>query len=266
VIASIVSIENCPALATTSEAEYVLPLDVIFLTVEDGSARLLDMEGSFHAMPLIGARMLRETLANGAAAAVARIADDYGVGRQQVESDLTVFLRDLESQGLLHRRGSRRSRPSRRVGLVGVLLGPAIHGTHRYLRSPEAKARALLGLARLFFAAFGWTPTVAVWRKAHAHFPVRQAGEGDGETIRALDRIVRAAVASHPVAVACKERALCSWSLARAAGLHASIVVGVELFPIAGHCWCEVGTQTPGDDRERCDGFTPVARWEDHPA
>jgi hypothetical protein len=119
-----------------------------------------------------------------------------------------------------------------------------------------------LALARLSFALFGWTRTVAVWQEAHAHFPTRQAGVGDAETIRALDRIVRAAVAGHPIAVACKERALCSWSLARAAaGLHAALVVGIDLFPMAGHCWCEVGTQTLGDDRDRCDHFTPVGRW-----
>ena len=56
-------------------------------------------------------------------------------------------------------------------------------------------------------------------------------------------------------------RALCSWSLARAAGLHAALVVGIDLFPIAAHCWCEVGTQTLGDEREHCNSFTPVARW-----
>jgi Transglutaminase-like superfamily len=222
------------------------------------------MGGGFHAMPAVGARMLRETLANGAAAAVARIAEDYGVAQRQVESDLTVFLRELESKGLLHGRGSSRGR-GRRIGLPRLLLRPAIHGAHRCLRSPKAKARALLGLALLSFAAFGWTSTVAVWREAHGHFAVRQAGDGDTESIRALEEIVRAAAASHPVAVACKERALCTWSLARIAGLHASIVVGVELFPIGGHCWCEIGRHVL-DDRERCARFTPVARWDDHPA
>ena len=262
-IASIASIESYPDLAT-SEAEYVLLPDVIFLTVEDGSARLLNMGGGFHAMPAVGARMLRETLANGTAAAVARIAADYGVTHEQLQGDLTLFLRDLESQGLLRSRGNREDRRSVRLGLARLLLAPAIHGTHRCLRSPEAKARVFLGLARLSFAAFGWTPTVAVWRKAHAHLPVRQAGAGDAGTISALDRIVRTSAASHPVAVACKERALCSFSLARAAGLHASIVVGVDLFPITGHCWCEVGTHALGDNRTRCDTFTPVARWDNN--
>jgi hypothetical protein len=240
------------------EAAYCLPPDVILVTVEDGSARLLDMTGGFHAVPAVGARMLKETLANGAIAAATRIAAHYGVARQQVENDLTVFLSELERQGLLCRERSARGDAS---GLARLLLRPSLDATHRLLRSPEAKARTLLALARLSFALFGWSRTVAAWKDAHTRFPARQAGEQDAGTVEGLDRAVRAAVASHPVSVACKERGLCSWSLARAAGLQASIVVGVFLFPIAGHCWCEVGTRTLGDDPERCDEFTPVARW-----
>jgi len=212
-------------------------------------------------MPAVGARMLQETLANGPGAAVTRIAEDYGVARQQVQADLAVFLRDLESQGLLCSQSSRRHRRSGSFGLARLLLRPALHSAHRRLRSSETRARILLGLARLSFALFGWTRTVAVWQEAHSHLPARQAGERDAETIRSLDGAVCAAAASHPVAVACKERALCSWSLARAAGLDPSLVVGIDLFPMAGHCWCEVGTRPLGDDQERCGRFTPVGRW-----
>jgi Transglutaminase-like superfamily/Coenzyme PQQ synthesis protein D (PqqD) len=209
-------------------------------------------------VPAVGARMLKETLANGAGAAATRIAAHYGVARQEVENDLTVFLSDLEKQGLLCRERSRRGAAS---GLARLLLRPSLKATHRLLRSPEAKARSLLALARLSCVLFGWSRTVAAWKDAHARFPARQAGERDAETIQALDRAVRTAVASHPVSVACKERSLCSWALARAAGLNASVVVGVFLFPIAGHCWCEVGSQLLGDDQERCIDYTPVARW-----
>ena len=255
----ITSTQTCPGPTTDPEAEYFLPPDVILVTVEDGSARLLDMAGRFHAVPAVGARMLQETLANGAALAATRIAEDYGVARQQVQNDLAVFLRDLEKQGLLC---SRRNRcRSGALGPARLLLRPALHAAHRLLRSPDEQARALLGWARLSFALFGWTATVAAWQEAHAHLPARHGGDRDAETIQTLDRTVRAAAASHPVAVACKERALCSWSLARAAGLHAAVVVGIDLFPIAGHCWCEIGGQPLGDDRERCDRFTPVARW-----
>ncbi|MFZ1106009.1 MAG: lasso peptide biosynthesis B2 protein [Hyphomicrobiaceae bacterium] len=255
----IVSIRTCPALATAPAAEYALPQDVILVMVRDGSARLLDMAGNFHAVPPVGARMLQETLANGATAAATRIAEDYGVAHRQVEDDLAVFLRDLEKQGLLCSQRDRRR--SGALGVARLLLRPALSAAHRLLRSPDKQARALLGLARLSFALFGWTATVAVWQEAHAHLPARQAGGHDAETVQALDRTVRAAVAGHPVAVACKERALCSWSLARTAGLNASLIVGIELFPMAGHCWCEVAARPLGDDQDRCDQFTPVARW-----
>jgi hypothetical protein len=258
----ITSIQTYPALPAEREtAEYFLPPDVIFVTVEDGSARLLDMAGGFHAVPAVGTRMLQETLTNGAAAAVSRIAKDYGVARQQVQDDLLVFLHQLESQGLLRRQGNRERRRSGSLGLARMLLRPSLHAAHRLLRSPEAKARTLLALARLSFDLFGWTRTVAAWQEVHARFPARPPGEPEADTIQALDTVLRAAVASHPVAVACKEQALCSWSLARASGLNAVLVVGIDLFPIAGHCWCEVEGQPLGDDCERCDRFTPVARW-----
>lgn len=257
----ITGIQTCPAPSAEGVADYFLSPDVMFVTVYDGSARLLDMGGSFHAVPEIGARMLRETLADGEAAAAARIAEHYGVARQQVQDDLTVFLRHLENEGLLCRKRNPGSRRSGSFAVARLLLRPSLSAAHRALRSTQAKARALLVLARLSFALFGWSRTLVVWQEAHAHVPAQQAGEADAETIRRLDKAVLAAVASNPIAVACKERALCSWSLARVAGLHAALVVGIELFPIAGHCWCEVSGQPLGDDREHCDLFTPVARW-----
>ena len=256
----IASIQIGPALPE-GEREYWLSPHVIFLTVEDGSARLLDMAGSFHALPAVGTRMLQETLARGSEAAIARIAREYGVAPQQVRNDLTVFLLDLETQGLLCRQGSRPRSDHCALGLARFLLRPSLNAAHRFLRLPKTKSRALLTLARVSFALFGWTRTITVWREAHAYLPVRQSCEADAETVQALDAAVHAAAASHPVAVACKERALCSWSLARAAGLNASVVVGIAVFPVAGHCWCEVGTQTLGDNEEWCCRFTPVARW-----
>ena len=255
----ITSIQRYPA-PTGRDAEYFLPPDVILVTVQDRSARLLDMAGRFHAVTAVGARMLQETLANGPAAAASQIAADYSVARQQVQSDMTVFLRDLEARGLLRSRRTR-SRRSGAFSPARLVLRPVLQAVHRHGRCPERTARALLGLARISFALLGWTRTIAVWREAYAQFSTRQAGEPNSETIRELDKVVRAAVAGHPVPVACKERALCSWSLARAAGLHADLVVGIVLFPIAAHCWCEVGAQTLGDDRQGCDDFTPVGRW-----
>src|SRR5262245_18233741 len=103
----ITSVHTCPALPTERQPEYFLPPDVILLMIDDGSARLLDMAGSFHAVSEVGARMLQETLASGTDAAVTRIAPHYGVAPQQVRDDLAVFLRNLENQGLLYSRHRR---------------------------------------------------------------------------------------------------------------------------------------------------------------
>src|SRR5262245_24645907 len=79
------NIQTFDARSNERGAEYFLPPDVILVTVEDGSARLLDMAGGFHAVPAVGARMLQETLTSGAAAAATRIAEDYRVDRRQVQ-------------------------------------------------------------------------------------------------------------------------------------------------------------------------------------
>ena len=241
------------------DLSYELAADVILVPVEDGSVRLLDMAGSFHAVSAVGARMLHAVLADGAAAAVPRLAEHYGVDHARVEGDLTVFLRDLEGRGLLRARGN--VREEKRRGLAAPLVERIVGAVHRCVRDPARKARSLLVLARISFGLLGWTKTMEVWRRAHASFPVREPEDADKPILDAVDRTVRAAATGHIVTMMCKESALCSWSLARAAGLDASVVVGIDLYPIAGHCWCEVGTATPGDDADRIERFAPVGRW-----
>jgi hypothetical protein len=255
------AIQTRSSLQTSDAADFSLSPDVILVTVHDGSARLLDMAGRFHAVPAVGTIMLQETLANGAAAAVNRVSQDYGVDTTQVRNDLAVFLRELEDQGLLC---SRRNRPRWRrtnTWLARLFLRPALYAIHRVLRSQEAKARALLGLARIAFGLFGWSRTISVWKEAHSRYAARQAGEPEEQAVGELDEVVRAAAANHPLGVECKERALCCWALARAAGLDAAVVVGIDLFPLAGHCWCEVGSRTLSDYQDRCVAYTPVGRW-----
>jgi hypothetical protein len=257
----ITTIQTHPGVPAGQQAEFSLPPDVIFVSVHDGSARLLNMAGCFHAVPAVGALMLRETLGRGAGAAVQRIAQEYGVEPRQVRKDLDDFLRELEDQGLLYSLGNPQPRRGTGVGLARLFLRPALHGIQRLCRAPELRARALLGLARISFRLFGWTRTIAVWKEAHGRFATRPAGEPEQKTIRALDQAVRSAAASHPFEVECKERALCCWSLARSVGLDAALVVGINLLPLAGHCWCEVGSQLLSDNQDHCADYTPVGRW-----
>jgi hypothetical protein len=257
----ITAIQTGSSLPAADEPAFFLPPDVIFVTVHDGSARLLDMAGRFHAVPAVGALMLRETLAQGTEEAANRVAQEYGVEPRQVQLDLDVFLRELEEQGLLcsPRNRQRGRRPG--IGLAGLFLRPALRFIHWAFRSRESKARALLGLARISFSLFGWTRTTAAWQEAHARFPSRQADASQEQTVREVDQAVRAAAANHLFGGECKERGLCCWALARAAGLAAAVVVGIDLFPMAGHCWCEVGPWVLSDDPDRCADYTPVGRW-----
>ena len=257
----ITAIHTRTSLPLSETAEFSLPPDVIFVIAHDGSARLLNMAGGFHAVPAVGTLMLQETLAHGAAAAVKRIAGHYGVEPRQVQHDLEVFLRQLEAHGLLCDQRKCRRTSLGRMGLARLVLRPALATIERTFRSSESKAQALLALARVSFALFGWTRTLAVWKEAYARCNCRQAGERDEQTVRAVDQAVRAAAARHFLQVECKERALCCWALARSAGLDAALVVGIDLFPLAGHCWCEVGPLTLGDNVERCLDYTPIGRW-----
>jgi len=50
--------------------------------------------------------------------------------------------------------------------------------------------------------------------------------------------------------------------LLRSAGVPAKLVVGLDLYPLAGHCWCEVGQHAFSDFPDRCESFTPVIRYE----
>jgi hypothetical protein len=119
----------------------------------------------------------------------------------------------------------------------------------------------MLTLAWLFFRLFGWAKTIAVWQRRYgaAHEP--QSRRDWEIAVLALDATVRQAATSHVLTMECKERAVCCWAFARRAGLPARLVVGIQLVPFAGHCWCESGPWTLSDERQRCDQYQPVVEY-----
>jgi hypothetical protein len=238
------------------DTSYSLGPDVVLLPLADGTARLLDMGGSFYTVSAVGAEMLHAMLAHGVTAAVRQIASRYRADIQQVRADLEAFLRDLVLRGLLHTRQHRR-----RTALPFVVLTPGLQFIHRCLRPGKVRAAALLTLAWLSFRLFGWARTVTVWKASHRPANPHLPETGWEETARAVDDAVRGAAASHLLTMECKERALCCWALARWAGVPATLVVGVQLYPLAGHCWCESGRWTLSDSRDRCDRFQPVIKY-----
>jgi hypothetical protein len=246
--------------AAADEARFVLAPDVILVPVPDGSARLLDLGGKFYAIPAVGAEMLREALDAGPARAAGRLAERYGVDVAQVRADLDDFLRDLRRQGLL--RAAPAAPAGRRPGtiLAFCTLAPALWLASRAGRG--VRNWLLLALARLSFPLFGWARTVAVWRRVFPPASGRLLPEEGERKAAMVDEAVRRSAAGHLFRVDCKERALCCWVLARSAGVPAVLVVGVQLFPLQGHCWCEFGTRLFSDDRDRCEAYQPVARYD----
>jgi hypothetical protein len=238
------------------DTSYRLGPDVVLLPLADETARLLDMGGCFYTVSAVGAEMLQATLAHGVTAAVRQIARRYRADVQQVRADLEAFLRDLVRRGLLHARQHRR-----RTTLPSLILRPSLHCIRHWLRPGKVRAAALLTLAWLSFRLFGWARTVTVWNASPRPADQQLPETGWEGTARAVDDAVRGAAASHLLTMGCKERALCCWALARWAGVPATLVVGVQLYPLAGHCWCESGAWTLSDSRDRCDRFQPVIKY-----
>jgi hypothetical protein len=118
----------------------------------------------------------------------------------------------------------------------------------------------LLSTAKLSIRLFGWVRTVAAWQR---RFPAAGSLIADGTeaAARGIDEAVCSAAAINPLGVACKERALACWALARTAGLPATLVIGIDLFPLTGHCWCEVGPWIVSDHPDNVTRYIPALRY-----
>ena len=176
----------------------------------------------------------------------------------RVQADLRQFLAGLQSRGVLGGSGRLLGWKPRWPG--ARIAAAALGVFFKLSLSTRARAATALTLARLSFGLFGWTATVSSWKR---RLPAAEAPPVGADALASsIDEAVRSAAAWHVMGVDCKERALSCWAMARAAGLPATVVVGVELYPLSGHCWCEIGSSIVGDDPQRCRRYAPVFRYE----
>jgi hypothetical protein len=120
----------------------------------------------------------------------------------------------------------------------------------------------MLALATISIHLFEWPGTIAAWRYCLQKKASTRVTGKLKRSAQELDEIVRTAAARHPLRVECKERALSCWWLLSSAGIPAKLVLGVQLFPLRCHCWCETGKLVLTDDRDQCEQFTPVLSYE----
>jgi hypothetical protein len=246
---------------------YRLPPDVLLVSVQDGTARLLDLGGNFYALTATAARMLEAALQHRTESSQEMLAAEFGVDVRQIRADMDSFLASLQQLHLLVAPGSRwRKRGAARSALARSTI-PILHFVnHTPGLSQGTRAWALLTIAYASNRMFGWTNTVRIWNRygfESAHGKNCQPIDGAAEALSRIDSTVSRAISRHPLNLDCKERALCCWALSRYAGLAGRIVLGIDLFPINIHCWCESHSHIVGDRYEgNCDRYTPVRVYE----
>ncbi|MBV8568136.1 MAG: lasso peptide biosynthesis B2 protein [Methylobacteriaceae bacterium] len=236
---------------------------VLLIAAEDGSGRLVDLDGEVSALSTTGMMMLEGALRGGPDEASQALAKTFRAEVGQIRGDMAALLAALECRRLLATPRDGRLKVPSLAGVVCWLVAPFLSlcacAPGRLLRT---KAWILLTLACLSMRLFGWPNTVRVWRHATPRREDRRFDHSDGKLLDTIEAVVTGTISSHPCAVSCKERALCCHALARAAGAPSKIVLGVDLVPFAMHCWCECGSRILADRYDgNCDRFTPVIAY-----
>jgi hypothetical protein len=246
---------------TAEPSRHRLRDGVILVIGADGSGRLIDLDGEAFAIGVSATAMLQGALSAPLDAACDELARRFAVDVHQVRSDMQAFLTDLRRRGLVSAPGSARGRAGVAVGAFAWLIAPALAPcAWSPTRALAPKAWVLLALAHASTRLFGWPRTLRVWQAVTRRTERRDPGARDRATLLdAIEAAVMRALARFPLAVSCKERALACHALARAIGADCRVVLGVDLFPFALHCWCAANDRILADRREgHCERFTPV--------
>ncbi len=232
--------------------------DVILFAADDGSARLVDLDGEVYALPDVAAAMLTLTLASGPQSAAVQIARDFGAPLDRVSPDLDALLDDLSRKDLIDmpQRHSRRRRM--RHALAATIATPILRGMAHLDLARRGRLIVLLFLARASIALFGFGSSIAAW--GGAAIKSRKACGLPQGGLAQIDEAVREASSRLP-GLACKERALTCWFALCVLGVPADLIVGFQLFPIGGHAWCEVDGQILTDTYEHCRHYREIARF-----
>ncbi len=246
----------CSSPLLSQASDYALKPNVILLVLLDGTARLLDLDGHFCAISATGALILTETLKLGSTTAVNRLVSEYGVQLSQAQEDVERFLKSLETRGVIY--SSEGSVPQNKhiISDLSLLLTPMLQCIGTLPLSLKRQAWLILALAYLSTRLFGWSRTITAWKTHRHEVSTHESQQEIDSIVKAVDLAVREAAAHHLLNVECKERALCSWWMAKEAGIPARLTLGVAFFPLTSHCWCEVNSDILADEPERSESCT----------
>ncbi len=245
---------------------YCLGEDVLWLLVDDGTSRLLNLNGLFLALDRESTREIRLVLLGKGPVADSSIGEDaeptQDVAQRRSESvnQPIPWMKELLEKGMVVRRGGARR---------GVRSFPEWLGLPRWLRS--LRIGSLRRPSALGF--WGWARLGLMIRWAGLGRTIRaaiEAAASEGESFAAnrsladllseRDGLIRhAARSGWPVT--CKEKAIAAFLNARANGFRPQMVLGVDLFPFRAHLWCECDGEVLSDPPEECHEFAVAAVW-----
>jgi Transglutaminase-like superfamily/Coenzyme PQQ synthesis protein D (PqqD) len=241
---------------------YLLSPDVVLMPLADGTAQLVDLDGSFYGLSETAAQMLKATLDMGEHDAFQRIAAQYNADLDRVRTDLAELIETLRAKGLIRRSGDRLRTVAGLRTAMALAISYPVFKIVTPVRNQRLKAMMLLAVARLCFALFGWARTVNAWHKFLRRPHVSAADLEQQPLIAAIDDAIRLSANNLP-SISCKERALCCWFMLRSAGVKAKLLMGVRFLPFSAHCWCEVDERILTDSAESCKAYTPIICYEE---
>jgi hypothetical protein len=245
---------------------YILEEDVLWLLVDDGTSRLLNLNGVFLALDRESTCEIRlvvfgeSIVPDSSSGEGADSTQDVAPRRSESVNVPRPLMEELLRKGMVVRRGG-----ARRV----VRLFPEWLGLPRWLRSlriGSSRRPSTLGF-------WGWSRLGLMIRCAGLGRTIRAAVEAaasEGESFAAnrsladllseRDGLIRhAARSGWPVT--CKEKAIAAFLYARANGFRPQMVLGVDLFPFRAHLWCECDGEVLSDPPEECHEFAVAAVW-----
>jgi hypothetical protein len=240
---------------------YLLSPDVVLMPLADGTAQLVDLDGSFDGLSETAAQMLISTLDMGEHDAVQRIAAQYNTDLNRVHADRAVLLGTLRAKGIIRRSGDRLPAVAGLRTAIALAISYPVFKTVTPVHNQRLKAMMLLADARLCFALFGWARTMEAWHKCLRRSPVFAADSQQQQLIDTIDGVIRRSASKLP-SISCKERALCCRFMLHSAGVKAKLLMGVRFGPFSAHCWCEVDDRILTDSAESCEAYTPIICYE----
>ncbi len=261
-----------------NDSLYRLNRDV-FLFIQDNIAQILDFNrGQFYGLDSIGTLMVSLVLEHGSEEAVKYITQDYDATEEQVISDLTKLLQNLEQKQLIIAQGKQsnpflqwfqdqKKKAGKLFDAIWLWFLQRVSSIiHRLLDNGQNPSRhtveLLLTLSWISFRLLGWSHTISLWQHWH-----HQVEGGDtsvrGKVLKEVDQVVREAAAWKLfLPMVCKERALVGYHILHAFyGLPATLVVGIDRYPFQIHAWVECDSKVLTDDSAHCEPFIPVVRY-----